>query len=351
MAAGLTALFLALSPVGIMYAGTADLSSTAVLWTALAWLAAFRAAHDERPRAVWAAGLTLAAALHARPDGLLLLPPLLWLLSRRGAKAAGPLALAALSSLPLFVLAYSARAAGHDGYGDSWPSLFGRVPVQALENLWFFLKPTSPRPLLLAAAVWGTWSLRRERSVRALCASAGLYFALYAAYPTSSFIRGSGDKYALALELPLALLAGLGAARLLEKRPRVLPAGLAALGLLAPLTLRPHSDPAYAASDAFLRRLAPYVKDGPPLLTFVPPAGRAVLDASVLHPRLLLEMGPVRLDPEGRGFLLLRDEAGERRPEDNAALEALVKAVYHETELFSETAGGRRRLLTRLTPR
>ncbi|MDX6769912.1 MAG: hypothetical protein SF051_10290 [Elusimicrobiota bacterium] len=350
-AAGLTALFLALSPVAVSYASTADLSSVALLWTALAWLAVLRAEKRDGRRDLWAAGLTVAAALHARPDGLLLLPPLLWLLARRGRAAAGPAAMALASGLPLLVLAWSARAAGHDGYGDSWGSLSGRAPLQALENLWFFLEPSSPRPLLLAAAAWGFWSLRRERVARALALSAGLYFALYAAYPTSAFGRGSGDKYALAVELPLALLAGLGAARLLEKRPRALLAGVAAAGVLAPLSLRPHSDPGYAASDAFLRRLAPHLAGAPPLLTFVPPAGRAVLDAAVVHPRLLLEKGPAALDPAGRGFLLLRDEAGERRPADAAALDALVKALYAERELYAEEAAGRRRALTRLTPR
>lgn len=350
-AAGAAALLLALSPVGVMYASTADLSSVSVLWSALALLAVLRADASGRRRDLWAAGLTLAAAQHARPDGLLLLPPLAWLLSRHGREAAGPLALAAASSLPLFALAWSARSAGHDGYGDAWSSLLGRVPLQAWENLRFFLTPTSPRPLLLAGAAWALWTRRRERPVRALAALAGLYFALYAAYPTSAFERGSGDKYALGLELPLALLAGLAAARLQERKKPLLVAAVGVAGVLAPLTLRPHSDAGYASSDLFLRRITPYLDGAPPLLTFVPPAGRVVLGASVVHPRLLLEKGPAALDPKGRGFLLLRDEAGERRPEDAAALDALVKAVYHERVLYAEDAAGRRRMLTRLTPR
>ena len=350
-AAGLTALLLALSPVSMSYAATADLSSVCLLWTALAWLAVFRAGKDPSKRKLWAAGLTLAAALHARPDGILLLPPFLWLLSKHGKKAAGPMAAAALSSLPLFYLAWSARAAGHDGYGDELFTLFSRIPLQGAENLWFFLKPGSPRPLLLAAAVWGFWLLRRERPVRALAASAGLYFLLYAAYPTSAFARGSGDKYALSLELPLAILAGLGAAKVLEKRRDLLLLAVGAAGLLAPLSLRPYSDANYAASDAFLRKTRPFLKNGPPVLSFVPPAPRVVHGVAVVHPRLLLELGPAKLDPKGDGFLLLRDESSSFRPADAAALDALIKAMYSETELLAETAEGRRRTLSRLRPR
>lgn len=342
------AALIAFSSVAVMYSTTADLSSVWLLWTALAWLAVLRTEEDESPFALWTAGLTLAAAVHARPDGLLLLPPMLWLLSRHGRRAAGPAALVFVSAVPLLVLAAMARGAGHDGYGDSWTSLLGRVPRQAWENALFFLSPA--RLILVALAAVGLWKRRERRATWALALSAALYFGLYAAYPTSAFARGSGDKYALALELPLALLAG-GAA---------LPGGNALLVLYAALSLagvHGPRDAGYAASDRFLRGLsakidAPSAKvDGLPVLTFVPPAVRVVLQAPVAHPVLLLENGPQSLDPEGKGFLVLRDESWERRPADAAKVNALLSTLYKEEELHAEYAAGRRRLLTRLTPR
>lgn len=336
------AALLAFSPVSIMYAGTADLASVSLLWSALAWLAVLRAEKEGDAVSLWSAGLTLAAAVHARPDGWLLLPPSLWLLlSRRGRAAAGPAALAALSSLPLFLLAWGARAAGHDGYGDSWSSLLARVPAQAAGNAGFFLQP--PRLILLGLGTYGLWRRRAERPAQALALSALLYFGLYAAYPTSAFTRGSGDKYALALELPLALLAG-GAA---VPGARGLLVLYAALGVMS---IAPARDAGYAASDAFLRKVSGAL-DGTPVLSFVPPAPRVVHGAAVLHPVLLLEKGLNALDPDGRGFLVLRDESWERRPETSERVNTLIRTLYTEEVLFAEEAGGRRRALTRLTPR
>lgn len=341
LAAGLTALLLAFSPTHAAYARTADLASVASLWTALAWLAALRGGP-------WTAGLALALAVQARPDGLLLLPPLLWLLSRHGRRALGPSALAALSALLPLSIAWSARAAGHDGYGDAWATLLARAPRQALENAWFFLRPDSPRlPLALAAAA-GFWRARRERFARALALSVALYFGLYSAYSTAAFANGSGDKYALALELPLALLA----APLFAAPPALLAGGLAVYAALSAHAFRPVSSVHYAASDAFLRRLEPFVgADAPPMLTFVPPAPKVVLGAAVVHPRLLLEQGPAKLDPRGRGFLLLRDDSWRFQPKDAAALEALVRALYREETLLAESRDGRSRSLSRLTLR
>jgi hypothetical protein len=344
-----SAALLAFSSVSIMYSGTADLASVSLLWSALAWLAVLRAEKEGGAVSLWTAGLTLAAAIHARPDGWLLLPPALWLLlSRRGRAAAGPAALAVLSSLPLLLLVWNARAAGHDGYGDPWTSLLARIPAQAAENAAFFLEP--PRLILFGLGAYGLWRRRAERPAQALALSALLYFLLYAAYPTSAFARGSGDKYALAMELPLALLAS-GAAVPGVSALLVL---YAALGLAS---LRPGRDAGYAASDAFLRGLSKKIDmsstaaGGPPLLTFVPPAPRVVHGAAVVHPVLLLEKGPNTLDPDGKGFLVLRDESWERRPETAARVNALIKTLYTEEEVYAEEAGGRRRLLTRLTPR
>jgi hypothetical protein len=351
LAAGgpIPAALLAFSSVSIMYSGTADLASVSLLWSALAWLAVLRAEKEGGAVSLWAAGLTLAAAVHARPDGWLLLPPALWLLlSRHGRAAAGPAALAVLSSLPLFLLAWGARAAGHDGYGDSWASLFSRIPLQAAQNAGFFLEP--PRLILFGLGAYGLWRRREERPAQALALSALLYFLLYAAYPTSAFTRGSGDKYALALELPLALLAS-GAA---VPGVAALLALHAALGLTS---LRPGRDAGYAASDAFLRGLPTKVDmssariDDLPVLAFVPPAPRVVHGSAVVHPVLLLEKGPNTLDPDGKGFLVLRDESWERRPEAAERVNALIKTLYTEEELYAEEAGGRRRLLTRLTPK
>lgn len=338
------AALLAFSSVAVMYSTTADLSSVWLLWTALAWLAVLRTEEDDSPFALWTAGLTVAAALHARPDGLLLLPPLLWLLSRHGRRAAGPAALVLVSAVPLLALAAMARGAGHDGYGDNWASLLSRVPRQAWENALFFLSPA--RLILVTLAAVGLWKRRERRASWALALSAVLYFGLYAAYPTSAFARGSGDKYALALELPLALLAG-GAALPGTNALLVLYAALSLAGVHAP------RDAGYAACDRFLRRVSDRfdTRGGPPVLTFVPPAVRVVLKAPVAHPILLLENGPQSLDPAGKGFLVLRDEAWERRPGDAAKVNALLSTLYTEEELHAEYAAGRRRLLTRLTPR
>lgn len=336
------AALLAFSSVSIMYAGTADLASVSLLWSALAWLAVRRAEEDGGAGSLWTAGLVLAAAVHARPDGWLLLPPTLGLLLwTHGRKAALPAAAALAAALPLLVLAWSARAAGHDGYGDSWGSLFSRLPGQALENALFLLAP--PRIILVALALAGAARKPFERRTWALLLSAALYFALYAAYPTSAFGRGSGDKYALALELPLALLAG-------QATLAGLPALLALYAALGLASVRPPRDAGYAASDCFLRGLRGRM-DGTPVLTFVPPSARVVLNAPALHPALLLEKGPASLDPEGRGFLVLRDESWERRPAEADKADALIKTLYDETELFAEEAGGRRRILSRLKPR
>ncbi len=333
---------IAFSSTAVMYAATADLASVALLWGALAWVAMLRTEDDASPLSLWAAALTVSAAMHARPDGFVLLPPLLVMLSKHGRKALPPALLASVSVLPLLVLAYVSRTAGQDAYGEAAAPILARLPRQAWENILHFLAPE--RLVLLGLAAGGFWAAKEKRGSWALVLGCSLYFLIYAAFANSAFSRGSGDKYALQLILPLALLAGSAS---FAGVPAVL-ALYAALGLSS---ITPPRDVGYAASDAFLRKLGPLLKEGPPVLTFVPPAPRAVGDASVVHPRLLLEQGPAKLDPDGKGFLLIRDEAAAFRPEDAAALDALVKGLYEEKVLLSETAGGRDRSLSHLTPR
>jgi 4-amino-4-deoxy-L-arabinose transferase-like glycosyltransferase len=210
------------------------LASVPVLLSLLAFLAWLR-----RPRPAWlvAAGLLSGCALMIRQsafDALLAAVALLvWRERRRAARpvatllgaAALPIALGALTAPHLGEWWYA--VAGYRADGDS---LLTGSPLQRLELLWETL-PAAAKALaplaVLAALGW-----RR----------APLLARLWLGAAAAGVLAGGNfhAHYYVQLVPPLALLGGLGVARLLEARPRVAwvacgAAAAAALAFAAPL--------------------------------------------------------------------------------------------------------------------
>lgn len=329
LAALAAAALLAALPEHFVYSTNADLTAFSSLWLALSLAAAELHARARKKETLLLAVLTLACAAHARFENLLLAPVCLWSLRRAASRrellaAAGALA-ACAAPLALLVLRNRALALpGFDGSGSVLAHLSANVPADlgylfGSAAAWLALIPA------LAAAAYdpGEDAARLKR----LAAVSALYLLVYASFFRGDFSKGTEDRYAVSVLLPLVLVAGRGLGRLpLPARGRA----AAAAALLCLLIggswprYRPALEPAHAAELDVLAAAAELPAQAV-VVAFSAPAVAARTARDVVAASLLLEDPAFWLARlEGRPVFALKDFWWARRPAEAARLEGLL---------------------------
>lgn len=304
----------AFSPLAVSWAGTADLSSTYLLFTAAALAAA--GAYARAPSAPLAAFAALSAGLaaNARPEGALTAVWAALFLPRRHG-----VVVLALCVFPIG-LAVLNRNAGVAGYDAGLLASLGHFTRQLGPNLRFLAELPGAPVLALGALL----ALRRAPAPLALAAA---HFAVYCLFFRGEFGVAAESRYALGVLLPLVVACGASLAGL------AMPAGLLMTGLAA------------ARLDFTPRPAAPIlsarVPTGTVMLAVNAPAAREVFGAPAVDLRVALEDWPAfeaRLRASGASgeLALWRDWAWRSRPQDGARLLERLKKSGYAVRTFAE---------------
>jgi hypothetical protein len=240
IAAFFAGLLIALTPEQLVWSATAAVEPSA----SLACVAALAASvHFIRSRSTMALGLAAVAAAYAiqfRPESLLVLPIiglLLWRHARnefRGAR------------LWWFGLLFVALVAAHVGHlfavrNEGWgaaeaPLSLGYVMANLRVNGRFYLGDERFPLIFTALAIAGLFGRRFAAERVALLGYFVLFFAIDLLFYAGSYNYGADVRYSLMTYPPLAILGGLGLARIVRWAHRVnpvLPAQAAASAALA----------------------------------------------------------------------------------------------------------------------
>jgi hypothetical protein len=216
-AAFIAGLLIAAMPEQLMWSATAAVEPTASLAAVAAVIGAARYARLGGTRRLAALTVMAAYAIQFRPESLLILPVLAAFAAPR---AAGDLEqpqawwCAVLLLLLCAVPAAHLFAVRHAGWGTNAARFAaGFVPGNLRVNGWFYLRdPRFPwaNTVLAACGLWGAARWRERWTV------AGWFFVFFAvdlAFYAGSYNYGADVRYALMTFPAIAVLAGLGAAR------------------------------------------------------------------------------------------------------------------------------------------
>jgi len=213
-------LILALTPQQIMWSATAAVEPSASCAVVIALVCAAYYARRGGVGALAAAAVVAAYALQFRPESILVLPLmalLAWPRLREDARRPrtwwiGLLVFALLATTVAHL--YSVR-------NLSWgataaPFSFEYVRENFRVNSWFYLRDERFPGIFTVLALWGlaTPWFRRARLVVALYFA--VYFAILLVFYAGSYNYGADVRYSLMTYPPIAILAGLGAARMMR---------------------------------------------------------------------------------------------------------------------------------------
>ncbi|MPZ20809.1 MAG: hypothetical protein GEV06_23300 [Luteitalea sp.] len=284
VAAFFAGLLIALTPQQLSWSATAAVEPSASLALLAALLCAAHASRSMSTVALAATGVAAAYAVQFRPESFLIVPVIGSLLWRQRVGLSRPrLWWVALLSFALVVVHVGHMfAVRNEGWGTSHARLSLGYLVENLRvNGGFYLGDERFPVIFTLLAILGllSWSFRRERMALALYFF--LFFGIYLVFYAGSYDYGADVRYSLMTYPPLAMLGGLGAARLvgwLERITAGLPAqGAVTAGLAfqflsyAPL-LRATSEEAWAArADVrFARSVVPQLRGNSYVLTHNP---------------------------------------------------------------------------------
>lgn len=315
----LAALLWALCPISLAYAGACDLTSSSLFWSAAA-LAGLAAARRDPACAAFGA-FAAALAAQTRFENALLPLATVWALPR--ARRAWALPGLALLAIPAGLALTNARL-GLPGFASG---AAGGAAGNALRHLGpdlvFLL---SPARAWAPAACLGLVACVRRREARGLALLAGAYLLAYASFFRGDFSRGTEDRYAASVLLPLAIAAA-AAPPALRGAAALLTVGLA---LMRPL---PGLPPEHEAMRRFAVEAGALVPADAVVLAFNPPFAAETLHRPVAAAQLALEDLP-RLEAERARagarpeLYLLKDKAFRMSGEAGPRLMRLLETGY-----------------------
>jgi hypothetical protein len=285
VAAFFAALLLALTPEQIRWSATAAVEPSASLAAVAALLAAACFVRTRSAASLVGAAVASAYAVQFRPESFLIVPVVGLLMWQR---AREEFTRPRLWWAGLLFLALAAIQAGHmvavrnEGWGTTQEPISLRYVADNLRvNGWFYLADARfPMTYTLLAAV-GLSGWRAEAGRMAMACYFLLFFGIALVFYAGSYDYGADVRYSLATYPALAILGGLGMARLVGWIERFAPRRPALAGLTAAVAVQflwyspkvsATTDGAWAArADVhFARSLVPDVRGNSYVLTHNP---------------------------------------------------------------------------------
>lgn len=329
----LGAALLCLHPVHLQYSGAGDATAASIF--AVALVLACAAFHRDRreDRSYWLLLAALSWAAHVRFEHALLLP--LAFAFRRGAKTRPAAELACLlAMLPLVMLLWSNRAGNVPGFADSLSTMTAQLARNAPVNILYLLDPRTGLFLIVPGLFALARSENRRRETWLMAGLAFAYLILYSSYHLGRFPESSQSRYALAVFVPLLILAGLGLTR-----GGAIALFLCGYGITAYAGYTAQSSPLLAREEAFLRASAPLL----PATAFVIAGSPAAVLATTRRPALsahwCLSEPEQCADLRARDaeLVLLKDYLWHLRAAETAPLEKRLRAEYDFAVLTEAT--------------
>jgi Dolichyl-phosphate-mannose-protein mannosyltransferase len=284
-AALFAALVFALIPEQLIWSATAAAEPSSALAAAAALLAAACFVRWRSGVSLAGAAVATAYAVQFRPESFLIVPVVLLLVWQR---ARDEFLKPRLWWAGLLFLALVAIHLGHtiavrnEGWGTSAERVSLRYVAENLRvNGWFYLADPRFPPIHSLLALVGLSAWRGDRGRLAVIVYFLLFFGITLVFYAGSYDYGADVRYSLATYPALAIIAGLGASRIVTGIGRISPALPARLMLAAALLLffwrhaplvRTVDDSAWAAraDEQFARALAPELRNGAYVLTHNP---------------------------------------------------------------------------------
>lgn len=336
-AAGLAAgILLALDPLHLKYSASGDLTASSIFWLSAALLAIAAAARRPGPKVSLLAQLTIAVAVHTRPENVLLYP--FAYLAWRRAPSPREWAAAAVVLPPLVALVIDNHSEETKIYGTALANFLANTGANLAS-----LALAQPAACLAAAAAL---ALSRRRTAALAGAWFATFFAVSTAHGFGLYSTPAMDR--IYLPAMLAVFASAAAFKALTvPRAAVLAVLLAAPawhGWRDKIAVAPDD----AAKAAWLRELAPFVGPGESVATFSPEAIRAISGRPAVSLRWLAAN---RAEFGSRPLVFFRDFWTNVFPEDSRRLEAELRRDYDFREIASREIGGFSYPLYRLTPK
>lgn len=351
--AGLGAgLLLALWPLHRVLSAAGGLEPNSCLWLALLVLALWAWRQEPHRGTELLALATAALAAHARLENAVLVALLLAVAAppslppwRRFWPARLLFLLATAAVLPVLLVSMGLQ---RPGYAVETLRPLAQLCENLPGSLRFFLDYDSRLLPLAVLAALGALGAPKPWGRVLLGWPLGL-FLFYNTYALGDLSRGDSWRYAAAVGLPLAMLAG-AAFSYLWTRSRLFVAAMFAFCVFPAADLT-GPDPRFEASWRLVREKASALPHGVPVISFSPSLIRAAARHPAVSVSLLLEPQPRAKELwavlDKRGAVLLEDEWFRRKPEQARALKELLDGRF-TAETLAEVPGAR---LSRLTPR
>lgn len=352
-AAGLAAgILLASDPLHFKYSGAGDLTACSTLWISAALLAvAARARLPNRTSLAVLSHLTIAVAVHTRPENALLLPLAYAIWGRL--PTARELAVGVATALPLGALLFLNREGTAANFGAS-AQIARNFLAHAPTNLRVLFEAQPLAWLAAAAAALAPARLLADapRARLVLLFWFGAYFLVNTAHRFGRFWLPDIDR--LAMPALLAVLAG-AALALRRLRPQTAAAAalLLAAGSWPGLAARVAVSPGETEKARWLRELAPLVGRDEYVVTFSPASVTSISGRPAVSARFLLsdraEFEKQRAGP--RELVLFQDYWHNIFPEEAARLEKDLRRDYDFRLIASREIEDLDYPLYRLTPK
>ncbi len=217
VAAFFSALLLSLTPQQILWSATAAVEPSSALACLVAVVCAVHFARSTTIGALAALGVASAYAVQFRPESLLILPVLLFLLWNRREEFSKP----RFWWVVLLTLVLLAVHVGHmiAVRNEGWGTTDARLSVRYLalnlaNNGWFYVADWRfPAAYSLLAVLGITFGERRHARL-AIGLWFLMFFGIFLLFYAGSYNYGADVRYSLLTYPPIAVLGGLGASRL-----------------------------------------------------------------------------------------------------------------------------------------
>ena len=241
-AAFFAGLLLALTPQQIVWSASAAVEPSASAACVAALLAAACFVRLGSTASLLGAAVAAAYAIQFRPESLLIVPVIAVLIWQRARQELTRPRLwwAALLFLALAAVHVAHTAAvRHDGWGTAQARFaFSYVAANLRANGWFYLADSRFPAAYTALAILGLWGQRAQAGRLTMACYFVVFVGVALLFYAGSYNYGADVRYSLATYPPLAILAGLGLARLVEPFDRAWHRRLALLGLASALVVQ-----------------------------------------------------------------------------------------------------------------
>jgi 4-amino-4-deoxy-L-arabinose transferase-like glycosyltransferase len=282
MAAFFAGLLLALTPQQIVWSASAAVEPSASAACIAALLAAACFVRLSSTASLLGVAVAAAYAIQFRPESLLIVPVIAVLIWQRAPHEFTRQRLwwAALLFLGLAAVHVAHTAAvRNEGWGTSQARFaVSYVAANLRANGWFYVGDSRFPAAYTALAVLGLWGRRSEAGRLTVAWYFVVFLGITLLFYAGSYNYGADVRYSLATYPPLAIMAGLGLARLVERFDRVWPRRWALFGLTSALAaqflwylpqVRSTTDGAWAARAdvTFAESLVPGLRGNSYVLT------------------------------------------------------------------------------------